>query len=175
MFGEAIINVLTPSEKFGCSASEREKQLPQYFRSHILRKGLSNSSGAEPDSTSPHKATPTDQVPPQAHKVPPRHEPPPPAWRPAEALASWGSGHGKPAGWGGAGRGGRPRRRAGAGGRSDRPEGGIGGREEGAGPELLGRSGRAAMSDSEKLNLDSIIGRLLEGWLGCGRSASAAP
>nr|XP_060460493.1 serine/threonine-protein phosphatase PP1-alpha catalytic subunit [Panthera onca] len=31
------------------------------------------------------------------------------------------------------------------------------------------------MSDSEKLNLDSIIGRLLEGWPGRGRSAPAAP
>jgi hypothetical protein len=30
----------------------------------------------------------------------------------------------------------------------------------------VGRSGGAAMSDSEKLNLDSIIGRLLEGGQG---------
>lgn len=51
----------------------------------------------------------------------------------------------------------------------------AGGREAGVGPELLGRSGGAAMSDSEKLNLDSIIGRLLEGWPGRGRWAPAAP
>lgn len=31
------------------------------------------------------------------------------------------------------------------------------------------------MTDSEKLNLDSIIGRLLEGRLGRGRWASAVP
>lgn len=31
------------------------------------------------------------------------------------------------------------------------------------------------MTDSEKLNLDSIIGRLLEGWLGWGRWAPAVP
>ncbi|VCW67090.1 unnamed protein product [Gulo gulo] len=31
------------------------------------------------------------------------------------------------------------------------------------------------MSDSEKLNLDSIIGRLLEGWPGRGTSVRAAP
>lgn len=41
---------------------------------------------------------------------------------------------------------------------------------------MLGQSGGAAMSDSEKLNLDSIIGRLLEGWPGRrGRWAPAAP
>ena len=42
----------------------------------------------------------------------------------------------------------------------------VRGREAGEGPELVGRSGGAAMSDSEKLNLDSIIGRLLEGGQG---------
>lgn len=71
-FGETIINVFVPGGK-GCAASEREKQLPQYFRPHSLQKGLGDSSGAEPDSTSPYKAPPTGQAPPQVRQAPPRH------------------------------------------------------------------------------------------------------
>lgn len=37
-----------------CLALEREKQLPQYFRPHLLRTAEGNSSRAELGLTSPH-------------------------------------------------------------------------------------------------------------------------
>lgn len=105
---------------------------------------------------------------------------PPPRPRPPGRRASRPAGALEGGGLGGAGPGG-PEAGPRAGGGLGRAEGepgrkeAAGGREAGAGQELLGWSGGAAMSDSEKLNLDSIIGRLLEGWSRRGRPASAAP
>lgn len=92
----------------------------------MLRKGLGNFSGAEPDSTSPYKATPTYQAPPPVHKPRPVTEPPPPGTpRPLSVASSGGARElGQPAKgaigagraaeeagrWAGAGRGGRKER-----------------------------------------------------------------
>lgn len=111
----------------------------------------------------------------QANQAPPATQlgsaRPPETLRAAALVVQRGRQRAEDGGRGGAG---RPAEEAGrkAGGGLGRAEGEPGrkeaarGREAGEGPELLGRSGGAAMSDSEKLNLDSIIGRLLEGGQG---------
>lgn len=141
---ETIINLSTCSHQVGRTVQpQREKQLPQYFRSRIFRKGRGNSAGAEPDAIPSYKAPPIDIAPPQTYQpLPVTGAPPPGAPRPLRLGSSRGAMELGQRAWGasGAGRGGADRggRKESQAGRRQRRAGGRSGPGT-AGPERQSR------------------------------------